>query len=256
MREVRHAKRVSVIAGGAIVLAASLGLWRTAVLAGEQEGGMVAALTAAFASLAFFRGCLILSWNARAARTVLMRAQPADAVAVFLPVGMLATTILGHPELRDPGSSPIWALALLLGSTVLSVQPAETALLSEVPRLGSVSFLDWLRSMDFGFVTLVAAILSLAIYFLAPLRNDALTWLITVLTLAYASLSIWRIVEKYQVSKAGPRLSQMQIIWLRAIHVNQGHEAAIKELRSINPKMGTTQAERVVENLYRAENER
>ncbi|CAM3229242.1 hypothetical protein PSET11_00903 [Arthrobacter ulcerisalmonis] len=34
MREVRHAKRVSVIAGGATVLAASLGLWRAAVLGG------------------------------------------------------------------------------------------------------------------------------------------------------------------------------------------------------------------------------
>ncbi|CAM3229367.1 hypothetical protein PSET11_00902 [Arthrobacter ulcerisalmonis] len=147
-------------------------------------------------------------------------------------------------------------LALVLGSTVLSVQPADRARLLEIPRLGSVSFPDWVRSMEFGLSTLVLAILFMTTYFISPFRNDVLTPVIAVLALVYVSLSIWRIVEKYQVSKAGPSLSQMQIIWLRAIHVNQGHEAAIKELRSINPKMGTTQAERVVENLYRAEDER
>jgi hypothetical protein len=47
----------------------------------------------------------------------------------------------------------------------------------------------------------------------------------------------------------------MQIVWLRAIHVNQGQEAAVKELRAMYPKIGTTHAERVIENLYQTEEE-
>jgi hypothetical protein len=135
----------------------------------------------------------------------------------------------------------------------ISVRPAETALLAEVPPLGSVSFLNWMRSQNFGVGTLLVAILYSGMYITSPLRVDALTLLIIMLAVAQGAVSIWRILEQHQMSKAGPRLAGTQIVWLRAIHVNQGHEAAVKELRAMYPKIGTTQAERVIENLYRTE---
>jgi hypothetical protein len=93
-------------------------------------------------------------------------------------------------------------------------------------------------------------------YLITSLRVDAWTPVVVTLALAQGAVSIWRTVEQHQVSRRGLRLSGMQIIWLRAIHVNQGHEAAVKELRAMYPKIGTTHAERVIENLYQTEEER
>ncbi|GAA1792322.1 hypothetical protein GCM10009712_44140 [Pseudarthrobacter sulfonivorans] len=256
MRVVRNAKRVSVMVGGVVVVAASLGLWRAAMLLDEQESVRAAAFTAGFAAMAFIQGGIILFWDRRSTPSVLMRPQAADAILAILPAAVIGSLFLAVPEIRDPARPPFWSLVLFLGSMAITVRPAGTALLSEVPPLGSVGFLDWVRSQDFGVGTLLVSFLFTGMYFTSPLRVDALTPLIIMLALAQGAVSIWRIVEQHQISKAGPRLSGVQIIWLRAMHVNQGHEAAVKELRTMYPKVGTTHAERIIENLYQAEEER
>jgi hypothetical protein len=185
-----------------------------------------------------------------------MRPQAADAILGILPAAVFGSIFVARPEILDPARPPFWLLGLFLGSIAIAVVPAEKVLLSEVPPLRSVGFLDWLRSQNFGVGTLLFSILLTALYFTSPLRLDALTPLVVVLAFAQAMVSIWRIVEQRHFSKAGPRLSGTQIVWLRAIHVNQGHEAAVKELRAIYPKISTTHAETVIENLYRTEEER
>jgi nitrate reductase gamma subunit len=256
MRVIRNAKRVSVLGGGVVVVAASFGLWRAAMLLNENENGRVAAFTAGFAAMAFIQGCVILFWDRRSAPSVLMRPQPADALLAILPAAVIGSVFAAVPELRDPASPPFWLLVLFLGSLVISVKPAESALLSEVPPRDSMSFLDWVRSQNFGIGTLLITIWFTGLYLTTPLRVDAWTLVVITLALAQGAVSIWRIVEQHQMSRRGLRLSGTQIIWLRALHVNQGHEAAVKELRAMYPKIGTTHAERVIENLYQTEEER
>lgn len=119
-----------------------------------------------------------------------------------------------------------------------------------------MSFLDWIRSQNFGVGSLLIAIWFTVLYLTTPLRAEAWTFLIFTLALAQAMVSICRVAEQHQMSKRGLRLAGMQVVWLRAIHVNQGHGAAVKELRIMYPKIGATHAERVIENLYQAEEER
>ncbi|MFY9636133.1 MAG: hypothetical protein WAL27_15535 [Cellulosimicrobium cellulans] len=245
---------MSVIGGGVVVVAASLGLWRAAMLLDEQEDSVrSAAFTAGFAAMAFIQGCIILFWDRRSTPSVLMRPQAADAILAILPAAVIGSLFVAVPEIRYPANPPFWSLILFLSSMAITAKPAETALLSEVPPLGSLRFLDWVRSLDFGVGTLFAAILLTGMYFTFPVRVDALTPLIIMLALAQAVVSIWRIVEQHQFSKTGPRLSGLQVIWLRAVHVNQGHGAAVKELRAMYPKIGTTHAERAIEDLYQTE---
>ena len=51
------------------------------------------------------------------------------------------------------------------------------------------------------------------------------------------------------------RLSGLQISWLRVIHIRRGHEAAVRELRTMYPRIGPWYADAVIENLYRTEEE-
>ncbi|WP_214950113.1 hypothetical protein [Arthrobacter sp. ISL-69] len=216
----------------------------------------MAALTAIFAGVALIQGGVILLWDRRSTPTTLMRPQAADAILGILPAAVFGSAIAALPEIRDPARPAFWVLGLLLCSMAIAVVPAEKALLSEIPPLRSVGFLDWIRSQNFGWGTLLLSILLTSMYFTFPLRVDAWTPVVVVLAFAQAAVSIWRIVEQHQFSKTGPRLSGMQIIWLRAIHVNQGHEAAVKELRAMYPKIGTARADALIENLYQAEEER
>ncbi|WP_461186777.1 hypothetical protein [Arthrobacter sp. Z4-13] len=256
MRVIRNAKRVSVLGGGIVVIAAGFCLWQAAVLLNENANGRVAAFTAGFAAMAIIQGCVILFWDRRSSPTVLMRPQLADAFLAVFPAAVVGSVFAAVPELRDPGSPPFWSLVLFLSSLAISVKPAESALLAEVPPMESMSFLDWMRSQDFGMGTLLIVIWFTVLYLITPLRADAWTFLIFTLGFAQAMVSIWRIAEQHQMSKRGLRLSGMQIVWLRAIHVNQGHEAAVKELHIMYPKIGATHAERVIENLYQTEEER
>lgn len=255
MRVVRNAKRVSVLGGGVLVVASGVGLWRTAVLLNQQQIGRVTALTGMFAVWLFIQGCIILLWDRRSTPTVLMRPQPADALWAILPVVAFGSLLVPLPEVRDPANLPFWLLILVLGSLTLSVKPAESAPLSEIPPLHSMSFLDWVRIQNFGTGSLFIAAWFTVMYFTSPLRTDTWTPLVVTIALAQRAVSVWRIVEQHQVSKAGLRLSGMQITWLRAMHVNQGEGAAVKELRLMYPKIGTTYAERVIENLYRTQEE-
>lgn len=256
MRVIRNAKRVSILGGGVVVVAAGFALWRAAVLLNENENGRVAAFTAGFAAMALIQGCIILFWDRGSTPTVLMRPQAADALLAILPAAVIGSFFIALPELRDPASPPFWSLVLFLGSMAISVKPAETALLSEVQPLASTSFVDWIRSQNFGVGTLLIAIWFTVMYLITPLRADAWTPVVVTLALAQGAVSIWRIVEQHHMSRRGLRLSGMQIIWLRAIHVNQGHEAAVRELRAMYPKIGTTHAGRVIENLYQTEEQR
>ena len=103
--------------------------------------------------------------------------------------------------------------------------------------------------------TLLISFLFSALYFSYPLKSDAFAPLIVVLALAQATVSIWRIIEQRQVSKSGVHLSGLQISWLRVIHIRRGHEAAVRELRTMYPKIGPLQADSIIENLYRTEEE-
>ena len=142
---------------------------------------------------------------------------------------------------------------LLLGSTVISVMPAEKAALSEIPPLRRGRFADWLRWQNFGVGSLWISGFFTASFFFESRRPYAFAPLIVVLALAQAALSVWQIIEHRQFSKVGVRLSGLQINWLRVIHVSRGHEAAVKELRTMYPKMGPALADTIIENLYRAE---
>lgn len=253
MRVVRNAKPVSVAAGGAVVVFGCLGMWQAAILSTGQESDREVLFTAILSAMLLIQGGIILTWDRRSEPTVLMRPQAADAVLVILPLAVFGSAIISMPEIGAPS---LWFLGLFLASTSLSVVPTEKAELSEIPPLRSVGFLDWVRWQSFGVVTLIFSVLLTAMYFTYPLPHHTFTPLVVLLALAQAVVSIWRIVEQHRASKAGVRLSGMQITWLRAIHVNQGHEAAVKELRTLYPKIGTGYADAVIENLYHAEEKR
>ena len=119
-----------------------------------------------------------------------MRPQAADAILAILPAAVIGSLFVSLPEIRDPARPPFWSLLLFLGSMALSVRPAENALLSEDPRMGSVGFPDWVRSQNFEVGSLLVAMLFTGMYVTSPLRVDALTPLIIVLALAQGAVSI------------------------------------------------------------------
>ncbi len=256
MRVMRHPKPVSVAAGGVLVIAGCFGVWLAARLQAEQENARLIVFTILFAAAAVIRGVVILSWDRRSKPTALLRAQAADTLPVILPLTVTVPGIISVPDLADPANPALWLAGLFLVSAAISVVPAEKAALSEVPPLRSAGFLNWLRWQDFGAGTLLLSILLTATYFLSyPPRFDAFAPLIVVLALAQATVSVWRIIEHHQFSKAGVRLSGLQISWLRVIHVNRGHEAAAKELRAMYPKTSSMQADTIIENLHQAKEE-
>ncbi|WP_144673670.1 hypothetical protein [Arthrobacter sp. U41] len=253
VRVIRNAKRVSVVGGGVLVIAGGLGLWRTAVLLNEPEPGRVAALTGMLAVVAFIRGFVILFWDRRSTPSALMRPQAADALVAILPVIVVVSFVVALREIGDPASPALWLFILVLASATISVRPAKTASLLEIPPLRSMKLLDWVRIQSFGTGTLFIAVWFSVLYLTSPLSVDTWTPRVITTALVQAGVSIWRMLEQHHVGKTGPRLTGMQIIWLRAIHVNQGHAAAVRELRMMQPRIGTAHAERVIENLYRSE---
>jgi hypothetical protein len=144
---------------------------------------------------------------------------------------------------------------LLLAAAAVSVVPAKQAALLEIPPLRPGRYLDWLRWQNFGAGTLLLSILVPVMFLSYPLQSHAFAPLIVVLALAQATVSVWRIIEHRQLSKAGVHLSGLQISWLRVIHIKRGHEAAVKELRTMYPKISPLHAETIIENLYRTEEE-
>jgi heme A synthase len=250
---IRRAKRASIVLGAALALVGCLGVWMATLLQAEQGRSSLIVLSVLFSAAAVIQGVRFLTWDRRSKPTVLMRAQLADALPVILPVAMFASFVVSAPSFADPANPSLWLAIIFMASVAVSVVPAEKAELSEVPPLRSVGFWDWLRWQNFGFGTLFASIYFTFLYFLAELRAEPFTPLIIVLAVAQAAVSVWRIIEHRRLSRTGVRLSGMQIGWLRAIHVNRGHEAAVKELRMMYPKIGPTHADTVVENLYQAE---
>jgi hypothetical protein len=79
--------------------------------------------------------------------------------------------------------------------------------------------------------------------------------LIVVLAAAQATVSVWHIIEHHRFAKIGVRLSGLQINWLRVIPIKRGHEAAVRELRTMYPKIGPMHADTVIENLHRTQTE-
>jgi hypothetical protein len=253
VRVIQKAKPVSLAAGGILVVVGCAGVWLAVVLQAEQERPRSIAFAVLFAAAAVIQGVLILSWDRRSQPMVLMRAQPADALPVILPVAVVGSETLSVPEFADPNNLFVWFAGLILASFAISVVPAEKAALSETPPLRSVGFLDWIRWQNFGAGTLLTAIFFTAMHVSSSLEFDAMTRLIGVLALAQATVSVWRIIEHHRVSKSGVHLPGMRISWLRAIHVSRGHEAAAKELRAMYPKVSLMQADTIIENLHRAE---
>jgi hypothetical protein len=254
MRAIRNAKPVSVAVGGSLLVLGCVGVWLTVVILHvDQDRPRSAAFTVLFAAAAAVQGVLILSWDRRSKPMVLMRAQPADALPAILPAAVVGAETFSVPEFADSANPYVWFAGLILASMAVSVVPAEKAALSEGPPLRSVGLLDWLRRQDFGAATLLISIFFTAAHVSSLPRFDVVTMLIVGLALAQATVSVWRIIEHNQVSKAGIRLPQMRISWLRAIHVSRGHEAAAKELRAMYPKVSSMQADSIIENLHRAE---
>jgi len=255
MRVVSKPKRVSVMVGGALVIAGCLGIWHAAVLSNGPGNGRSIVMSFFLAIFALVRGVVILSWNHRSEPMVLMRMQAADAFQGILPLAFFASSLLSMPvpELADPAQPFLWMAGLLLASAAISAAPAEQAALLEIPPLRPGRYLDWLRWQNFGAGTLLLSILLTAMFFSYPLQSYAFAPLIVVLALAQATVSVWRIIEHRQLSKAGVHLSGLQISWLRVIHIKRGHEAAVKELRMMYPKISPLHAETIIENLYRTE---
>src|SRR5690349_3483630 len=106
------------------------------------------------AAVAFIRGFVILFWDRRSTPSALMRPQAADALIAILPVVVVLSFVVAVPEVRDPASPALWLLILVLASATISVKPAKTASLLEIPPLRSMNFLDWVRIQNFGTGTL------------------------------------------------------------------------------------------------------
>ncbi|MGA7207123.1 MAG: hypothetical protein WBX27_21125, partial [Specibacter sp.] len=252
MRMVRKAKAVSLVVGGGLTAAGCLGLGLAALLAGREEDGRNVWFALLPAVVALIIGLNILTYDRRSKPSVLMRMQMADVLPGLLPVTVFASIMLSMPRLADPARPYLWVALLLVGSLAISVVPAERAVRPEIPKLRPGQYLDWLRRQNFGAGTLLFSIAVTAMYFTNPGRVSALTPLVVVLATAQAAVSVWRIIEHLTFAKSGVRLSGLQISWLRAIHVQQGHEAAVLELRTMCPKIGPADADSVIENLHRA----
>lgn len=253
MRVVTKPKPVSLMAGGALGIAGCLAMWHAATLSMGPEDGRSIVFSFFFAVFALVRAVVILSWDRRSQPTALLRMQAADTLPGILPLAVFASTLLSVPELADPARPYLWMAGLVLGSAAISAAPAEQAARSEIPPLRPGRYLDWLRWQNFGASTLLLSIFFTVMFFTYPRRSDAFTPLIIVLALAQASVSVWRIIEHRQLAKAGVHLSGLQISWLRVIHIKRGHEAAVRELRTMYPKIGTLDADIIIENLYRTD---
>lgn len=257
MRVAKKPKRVSVMVGGALVITGCLGIWHAATLSNGPENGRSIVMSFFLAIFALVRGIVLLSWNHRSEPMVLMRMQAADALQGILPLAFFASSLVSvavhAPELADPAQPYLWMASLLLASAAISTVPAEQEALLEIPSLRPGRYLDWLRWQNFGAGTLLFSILVTVLFFSDPLQSYAFAPLIVMLALAQATVSVWRIIEQRQVSKAGVRLSGLQISWLRVIHIKRGHEAAVKELRMMYPKISPLHADTIIENLYRTE---
>lgn len=253
MRVLRNPKPVALTAGGALLIAGCLSIWHAAILSMGAEDGRSIVMSFFFAIFALVRGIVILSWNHRSEPMALMRMQAADALQGILPLAFFAATLQSLPELADPAQPYIWMAGLLLASAAISVAPVEQAALLEIPPLRPGHYLDWLRWQNFGAGTLLLSILVTGMFFSYPPQSQAFAPLIVVLALAQAIVSVWRIIEHRQLSKSGLRLSGLQISWLRVIHIRRGHEAAVKELRTMYPKISSLHADAVIESLYRTE---
>lgn len=253
MRAIRNAKPVSIVAGSTLVLEGCVGMWLAARAPAGPENAKIVLLSFFYGAVALIWGVVILSWRFWSKPMVLMRRQVADALPAVLPLVVVSSPLLSASGFSDPANPSLWMGGLLLASAAISVVPAEKAPLLEIPPLRPGHFLDWLRWQNFGAGSLWVSGFFTATYFCDSRRLDALTPLIIVLALAQATVSVWRIIEQRQFSKVAVRLSSLQINWLRVIHVSRGHEAAVKELRTMYPKIGPTQADIIIENLYRAE---
>ena len=255
MRMVRNARPVSLVVGGGLVVAGSLAIWLAAALSAGPDAGRNVLFTFLVAISAVIQGVILLSWNRRAKPMALMRMQAADVLPGVLPMVVVAYEILSVPGIADPDRPFLWMAGLVAGAATLSVVPAEKAEFSEIPPLRRGRYLDWLRWQNFGAGTLAQSLIFAAIVFLLPSRLDIVTLLVAVVAALQAGVSVWRIIEHQQVAKAGVHLSGLQISWLRVIHIKRGHEAAVRELRTMYPKIGPWHAETVIENLYRTREE-
>ncbi|MFF2296895.1 hypothetical protein [Arthrobacter sp. NPDC058127] len=253
MRVIRNAKAISIVAGSALVLEGCAGMWLAAAAPPGPENGRIVLLSFLYAVGALILGVVMLTWRYWSKPMVLVRAQVADAFPLILPIAVLVPGLLSVPEIADPARPYLWLGGLLLASTVISIATPENATLREIPPLRTGHFLDWLRWQNFGAGSLGASFLFTAAFFFDSHQHGDFTPLIIVLALAQATVSVWRIIEHRQFSKIGVRLSGLQINWLRVIHVSRGHEAAVKELRTMYPKIGPTLADTTIENLYRAD---
>ncbi|MDQ0031487.1 hypothetical protein [Arthrobacter bambusae] len=253
MRVIRHAKAVSTVAGATLVLEGCAWLWLATTAPPGPGNVRIVLLSFGAAVGAMIWGVVMLTWRLWPKPMVLVRAQAADVFPLILPIAVLVSGFLSVPEIADPARPYLWMGGLLLGSGAISVASPEKAALSEVPPLRPGRFLDWLRWQNFGAGTLWLSILFTATFFFDLRRSGAFAPLIIVLALAQATVSVWFIIEHRQFSKVGVRLSGLQINWLRVIHVSRGHEAAVKELRTMYPKMGPALADAIIENLYQTQ---
>lgn len=255
VREVRNAKPVSQVVGGGLVVTGGLGIWLASVLSAGSGDGSSILFASFFAIFALIQGVLLLSWNRRSKPTALMRVQAADVLPGVLPLVVFASTILSVPRIADLDPPLWWIAGLVLAGATVSVVPEEKAVLWEIPPLRRGRYLDWLRWQNFGAGTLGQSVLFAGMFFTSPRPPEVVTPLIVVLAAAQAAVSVWRIVEHRQFAKAGVHLSGLQVSWLRVIHIRRGHEAAVRELRTMYPKIGPWHAETVIENLYRTREE-
>ena len=255
VREVRNAKPVSQVVGGGLVVIGGLGIWLAGVLSAGSGDGSSILFASFFAIFALIQGVRLLSWKRRSKPTALMRVQAADVLPGVLPLVVFASTILSVPRIADLDPPLWWMAGLVLAGATVSVVPEEKAVLLEIPALRRGRYLDWLRWQNFGAGTLGQSVLFAGMFFTSPRPPESVTPLIVVLAAAQAAVSVWRIVEHRQFAKAGVHLSGLQVSWLRVIHIRRGHEAAVRELRTMYPKIGPWHAETVIENLYRTREE-
>ena len=255
MRVVRNAKRVSLVVGGSLVVAGCLCMWLAGATLAGPEDARPAAFAFFIAVAALIQGIILLSWDRRSEPMALMRMQASDVLLALLPVAVLLPVILWVPGVADPARPYLWMTALLLGSAAFSVVPADEAAHSEIPPLRPGGFLDWLRWQNFGAGTLLLSL------FHRHARD--------------CSIAVGRLHSAHRhagpraggrerlahhgtppvFAKAGLHLSGLQISWLRVIHIRRGHEAAVRELRTMYPKISSMHADTVIENLYRTEEE-
>ncbi|WP_427017320.1 hypothetical protein ACQCSX_01310 [Pseudarthrobacter sp. P1] len=95
----RNAKPVSVVVGGALVVAGCLGMWLAAILSAGPEDGKIVVFALFFAIGALVQGIVLLSWDRRSKSTALMRMQVADVLPGIMPLTLFASIMLSVPGL-------------------------------------------------------------------------------------------------------------------------------------------------------------